>query len=106
MTTKKELDQLVVVLNKRLGRPQPGWHYNPIGKNNVANVGALELDGAYGGWRLMEVLSVGGALHEVSPRLSKPDMELYLRAMITGIEYAEENVPGRELPSWGPAVPA
>lgn len=102
MTTQADLNQLVVVLNNRLGRPQYGWTYNPVNKQNVASVGALALDGAYGGWKLVEVLSASGALREVSPRLGKADLELYLRALLTGIEYAEVNLPGEALPSWGP----
>lgn len=99
MTTRAELDQLVTILNNRLGRPQYGW--DRVGDKNVAHVGALTLDGAYGGWRLHEVLSASGAVREVGPRMTKSATADYLRAILAGIEFAEANVAGvRGLPRW------
>lgn len=99
MTTRAELDQLIVILNNRLGRPQYGW--DRVGDKNVCQVGALTLDGAYGGWRLHEVLSAGGGVREVGPRLTKSAMADYLRAILAGIDFAEANVAGvRGLPRW------
>lgn len=98
-TTKNELEQLVVVLNNRLGRPQYGW--DRVGDKNVAHVGALYLDVSYGQPRLHEVLSGSGAVREVGPRLPRGQMADQLRAILHGIEFAEANVGGYgSLPRW------
>jgi hypothetical protein len=90
MTTRSELDQLVVILNNRLGRPQYAW--NRIGTRNVCTVGALTLDGAYGGWRLHEVVNDGGGVREIGPRMSKSAMAEYIRAMLEGVDLARQAV--------------
>jgi hypothetical protein len=98
-TTKAELDSLVTILNNRLGRPQYGW--DRVNGKNVAHVGALHLDISYGQPRLHEVLDAGGGAREVSPRLPRGQMAQYIRAMLTGIEYAETNTGGYgSLPRW------
>lgn len=78
--SKAELDSLVNVLNRRLGRPMV-----------TGRVGNLFLQSAYGnGPRLYEQLDIG--VREASPRLQAGKMAEYLRAMLTGIELAEVNI--------------
>lgn len=98
MTKQADLDQLVTIINNRLGRPQYGW--DRVGDKNVAHVGALSLDGAYGGWRLHETLSAGGGAQEIGPRLTKSQMKAQLHAILYGIELAESNFSDRVLPRW------
>jgi hypothetical protein len=86
-TTKAELDQLVVILNRRLGRPDYEW--TRVGDRNIASVGALTLDRSYGGNRLHEVVNDGGGVREIGPRLPAGQMADYLRAMLEGIALAE-----------------
>lgn len=98
-TTSKDLDQLVRIINERLGRPQYGW--DRVSGKNVAHVGALTLDVSYGQPRLNEVLDAGGAEREIGPRLPRGQMETQLRAILYGIDLAEANVGGYgSLPSW------
>ena len=98
MTTRAELDQLVVILNNRLGRPQYGWRR--VGDKNVAHVGALTLDGAYGGWRLHEVVNTSGGVREIGPRMPKRAMADYIRAILAGVDFAEANLRPGDLPAW------
>ena len=102
--TKKDLEQLVRVLNNRLGRPQYGW--DRVGNRNVAHVGAFTLDGGYGTWALREVIEAGGAEQEHGPRMSKSDLARYIRAILIGIDLAEVNIRSAAphldgLPGWG-----
>lgn len=85
-TTRSELDSLIKILNRRLDRPEYGWERQ--GTRNVANVGAFTLDRSYGGNRLQEVITDGGALREYGPRLPAGPMADYLRAMLEGIDLA------------------
>ena len=98
-TTTAELEQLVKMLNDRLGRPQYGW--DRIGDRNVAHVGALHLDISYGQPRLHEVVNAGGGVREIGPRLPRGQMADYLRAILAGIDFAEANIGGYgSLPGW------
>ncbi len=99
-TTKAELDQLVRMINKRLGRPEYDWYRSPAGPN-VCRVGALTLDRSYGGNRLHEVVNSGGGVREIGPRLSAGPMANYLHAILAGIDFAEANLGGYgQLPVW------
>lgn len=103
-TTMAELEQLVRILNERLGRPQYGWYTAPNGQN-TSRVGALYLEVSYGQPRLAEVVNASGGVAEHSPRLTKAGMADWLRAMIKGIEFAEINVVQADkswvgLPGW------
>lgn len=98
--TKADLEQLVKVLNNRLGRPTE-W----------GKPGNLHLQEAYGnGPRLYENLGDAGGVREVSPRLPRGQMAQYIRAMLVGIDFAETNLGTGyyTLPGWGerPAVTA
>ncbi len=98
-TTKAELDSLVRMINKRLGRPEYGWYQFAGG--NHCRVGALTLDRSYGGVRLNEVVNDGGGIREVGPRLSSGPMADNLHAILAGIDFAEANLGGYgTLPAW------
>lgn len=98
-TTRKDLDQLVTILNNRLGRPEYGWYQ--FGGKNHCRVGALTLDISYGQPRLQEVVNDGGGVREIGPRLPSGQMETQLRAILEGIELAEANLGGYgKLPGW------
>lgn len=85
--SKTDLQQTVNVLANRLGRPERGQ-------------GALVLNGAYGGWRLHEVVENTGE-RDLSPRLPKSELARFIRAMLIGIDLAEQNVGEYySLPSW------
>ncbi len=104
-TTKVDLDQLVQVLNNRLGRPHYEWYRSPAGPN-VCRVGALTLDWSYGRPRLHQVVNSSGGVSEIGPRLAKPQMAVQLRAILIGIDFAETNLrtaaPELDgLPGWG-----
>ena len=104
-TTKAELDQLVTVLNERLGRPQYGWYR--FGDKNHCRVGAFTLDVSYGQPRLQEVVNDGGRVREIGPRQPRGQMAQYIRAMIHGIDYAETNIGGYDsLPRWDEGRPS
>jgi hypothetical protein len=78
--TKAELEQLVVVLNNRLGRPVT-WGQG----------GHIYAGWAYGSPRLSEQLPSGGE-RELSPRLPTGQLAAHVRAMLIGIDLAEANI--------------
>lgn len=93
-TTKADLEQLMAVLNNRLGRPTE-W----------GKPGNLHLQEAYGnGPRMYE--NLGEGTREIGPRMRRGLMADYIRGMLIGIDFAETNVRSAApnlggLPGWG-----
>ena len=88
--TKTDLEQLVKVLNDRLGRPQE-W----------GRPGNLHIQSDSTGSRLYE--NLGQGTREVSPRGSRGELAAFIRAMLIGIDFAEANLGTGyfTLPGWG-----
>ncbi len=87
--SRRTLDRMVSVLSDELGRPADVWtaitsegERRRIGQTHQANVGALDLGHANGGYQLDEIVSGSGATSNVSPRLSGSEMDLFLRGML------------------------
>ena len=85
-TTMKELEGLVNRLNVLTGNSQKPWQ--TINGRNVASVGTYVLDGAYGGWKLAQIVNEGGG--ERNPismgYVSKKECYYAIHAYIRGIE--------------------
>lgn len=66
-TTRAHLDAALAALRRASGRTAEPWTRGPDG-HATANVGALYLEGAYGGYRLCEIVTEGGAVRDLTPR--------------------------------------
>ena len=70
--TKKELDQALSLINEGREYPEIGYYY---------------LMGAYGGWKLVQIVNEGGGVRDVFPRLgyaAKREMMTALTSFIEG----------------------
>lgn len=65
--TKRDLDGAVDRLNVLAGYPEgtPLWTRDADGKNR-ATIGMYLLSGAYGGWKLEQIVSDGGGVRSIT----------------------------------------
>ncbi len=84
--TEKQLDMVMERLNEYFGFPFASW------KDGRAQIGNLHLDGAYGGWRIVQHMTDGGGIREISPRGSKKEIFEYACAMLKGGELERQRV--------------
>lgn len=61
--TERMLENRLDTIRRLLGRTQPPYSQDDTGKW-TANLGALHLDGAYGGWSVTEIVTEGGGVHQ------------------------------------------
>jgi hypothetical protein len=84
---KIELLETVMKINKMFG------------ETSYTN-GAFKLDIAYGGYRLVRIVSEGGAETDLSPRLKASEMREYLNGFIKGADlmfYQKDAIVKKEL---------
>ena len=90
MTTIKQLESLVKHLNETLGSPIDSYTLQPDGKYK-ANIGNYHLSGAYGGYALHRIASLGGGVDDIFSCGHIPKRELYdrIHAYIDGINLSK-----------------
>lgn len=79
------LNQMVDTLNRMAGQDVKPYAIQLDGTVK-ANVGTYCLQGAYGGWQLIQLVNINGGARSVSTGyVSKKDMVSFLRAFMDGI---------------------
>ncbi len=95
-TTMRDLEGLVNRLNRITGNPETSYTKDASGKF-TANIGNYHLDGAYGGWQLSRIQTLGGGitnpLHTgfVSKRELYQAIDNFIRGIDQGITIEQEN---------------
>jgi hypothetical protein len=84
--TEKQLDAIIERLNIYFDLPIDSW------KDGKAQIGNLHLDGAYGGWRIVQHMTDGGGIREISPRGSRREIFEYAHAMLKGAQLEKERI--------------
>ena len=81
-----DLEQACTVLNNMTGNPTEPW--TRTDGRNVANVGNYHLAGAYGGWKLVQMMTTGGGIRDIFRRGYRTKRELYdlIYAYMDGID--------------------
>jgi len=84
--TDKQLEAVVTRINKMTNQPETPWRQEN-GKN-IANIGNYHLDFAYGGVKLVQMVSDGGGERDVLTMGFCTKRELYyaMFAFIAGME--------------------
>ena len=84
--TTKDLEKLVERLNNLTGNPATPYTKDENEKFK-ANIGNYHLDGAYGGYALHQMCSVGGGVNEIfGGHMPKRELFGKIQAMLIGIE--------------------
>ena len=84
--TAKQLDGAMEWLNQYFELPTESW------KDGKAQIGNLHLDGAYGGWRIVQHMTDGGGIREISPRGSRREIFDYAHAMLKGGQLERDRI--------------
>jgi hypothetical protein len=88
--TDKDLKTMVNRINELTGSP---LEYSSIDENGKrrANIGHYCLDSAYGGVKLVQVMTNGGGIREISSHGfgTKRELYIFMRGMIEALENAE-----------------
>ena len=89
--TIKNLESVVLRINKLTGSPESSYTKNANGKF-TANIGNYHLDGAYGGYALHRMQSIGGGVQDVFRigHVSKRELYNAMFAFISGIEATQK----------------
>ena len=87
----KDLEQLVTVLNNRTNNPVEPYTrtVDDAGKSVFkSNIGNYHLDGAYGGYKLAQIVNEGGGIKDVlyCGFTTKKELHGLIQAYISGIE--------------------
>lgn len=85
--TMEDLERIVSRLNKLTGMPEAP--YSEHKGKFTANIGNYHLDGAYGGWKLVQMQTDGGGIKDVLNSGFVSKRELY--ALILAYSYGVEN---------------
>ena len=99
-TSIKTLETLCQWINERTGSPLTPWSKDEQGRN-TANVGNYHLSGAYGGVCLHRMHNTSGGVTTplVSSHVPKRELEIAMRAFLSGLETPELRVtPHRSRP--------
>ena len=90
--TLKNLEAVVLRINKITGNPETSYTMSADGKY-TANIGNYHLDGAYGGYALYRMQSIGGGVQDVfrTGHVSKRQLYNSMFAFIEGIEAKKFN---------------
>ena len=92
--TKDDLTAQRSLVNRMMGLPdKPYKDERDEDGRLVPNVGAHTYSKHAGGWRL-ERMTKGGGSRDISPRLTKKEMYLWMRAYIEGIDTAQREAKG------------
>lgn len=84
-TTQKELEGLVSRLNRLTGNAQEPW--TQINGKLTANIGNYYLEMAYGGVKLVQVVSDGGGIRNITSGFeTKRNCYMQIASYIHGIE--------------------
>lgn len=88
--TRHQLEQLVVILNKRTGADPEPWTRDETGLH--ANIGTFYLDGAYGGVDLYQMCTDGGGVSDVlgCGHTTKRDLYNRIRGLLVGLDMGLE----------------
>lgn len=83
--TKGDLENLVSRINDATDNPKITWHATE-GKL-IANVGNYSLSGAYGGWKLVQIVSEAGGERDISNMgySSKRELYYWMTAFLNGL---------------------
>lgn len=87
--TIKHLHVDAALLNHATGANLQPWEQDAQGQWR-ANVGTFIIDRAYGGFRLERIATEGGGVYDVSPRGSAREVHNFIRAMLAGLDLAQE----------------
>ena len=88
--TVKHLEAIVSRINRMTNSPQEPWTRQD-GKT-VANIGCYHLDGAYGGYALHRMQSIGGGVQDIfRGHFTKRELSEKMFAFIAGIEAVQTN---------------
>lgn len=85
--TAKHLRSKVATLNDLLGFPREPYARDADGKLG-ASVGTFVLDQTYGGYRLCQIVSNGGAQRELTGRGTARETNEAISGVITGVRLA------------------
>lgn len=84
--TKANLEHLCNLINKATGNKLEAYSKDENGKFR-SNVGTYVLSGAYGGWKLEQIVSYGGGIRSITNGyISKRDLYYQMSAYLDGIE--------------------
>ena len=88
--TRRNLEAQIDSINKALGHTGPLWQ--TIDGRNVATVGMLALDGAYGGWHVERMSNTGGGVSIIghSYRMTARECWYMLRGMSDALAIGKE----------------
>ena len=88
--TIKNLESVVLRINKLTGSPESSYTKNANGKF-TANIGNYHLDGAYGGYALHRMQSIGGGVQDIfHGHFTKRELSEKMFAFIAGIEATQK----------------
>jgi len=89
--TQKDLERIVLRINRALNRPETPYGKDENGKFK-ANLGNFHISGAYGGVALEEIQTDGGGVRRVSVGgyESKRALYTWMTAFLSGIEVTAE----------------
>lgn len=88
MTTQKELESLVDCLNDLTRHNREAYTPDASTGHLNANIGTYTLNGAYGGWKLSQIVTAGGGERDLlsTGYTTKRELAQAIRAFIAGIE--------------------
>lgn len=79
--TNKHLENQVDILNNHTNQPEKSWTKNDNGEYK-SNVGNYHIAGAYGGWKLEQIVNEGGGVREITNyRMTKRELYYVLHSM-------------------------
>lgn len=89
--TQKDLERIVLRLNRKLNRPETPYGKDENGRFK-ANLGNFHISGAYGGVALEEAQTDGGGVRRVSTDGygTKRQMYTWMTVFLSGIEVTAE----------------
>ena len=84
--TSKDLDRLIITLNKLTSSPTDGYTRDTNG-NLKANIGHYHIDSAYGGNKLVRMMNEGGGVTVPIPcgYVSKRELYQLIHAYMAGL---------------------
>lgn len=88
--TKERLNSRVGTLNMLLDRPMT--RFSDGASVSQQNVGHLTLDKNSDGYKLVELVTGTGCETHWSPRLSAPDMDMFINGIINGISLRNAHI--------------
>ena len=79
--TKEQLENQVLMLNELTGQPKERYSRNENGEYK-SNIGNYNIDWAYGGCKLEQIVTEGGGVREITNyRLTKRELYYVLHGM-------------------------